>query len=196
MLDKQTYEIMKQKYGPVGSWAVWTSAGSAPKSFTDDMSWVNDPSLLETLNTGFVFVGRCWSRGDPSSRGQIPWADFHSDSPHQNDYKLRYALKGTKYWGSYITDFYKLDFDIHYLDVDDYAKEHPEFVRKNLATFQEEISYLGDDIVLVAFGNVVYNLLKKHLGDRYRIVKIMNYAAYISKEEYRTKVLEVLNNVV
>ena len=30
-----------------------------------------------------------------------PWFNFHAG---RNDFKLRYALQGTRYWGSYITD--------------------------------------------------------------------------------------------
>lgn len=57
MLDKKTYEIMKNKYGMVSSWAIWKMAGSTPKSNTDSMSWVQDPNLMQLINTGFVFVG-------------------------------------------------------------------------------------------------------------------------------------------
>lgn len=33
-----------------------------------------------------------------------PWFNFHAG---RNDFKLRYALQGTRYWGSYITDAIK-----------------------------------------------------------------------------------------
>ena len=36
------------------------------------------------------------------------WSNFHSDdNKRQNDYKLRFALMGTHFWGSYITDVIK-----------------------------------------------------------------------------------------
>lgn len=45
--------------------------------------------------------------------GQVgSWANFHSDdNKRQNDFKLRYALMDTPYWGSYITDVIKSHFD-------------------------------------------------------------------------------------
>ena len=40
MLSEENYNTMKDKYGSVGSWAIWRPAGDTPKSNTHDMSQV------------------------------------------------------------------------------------------------------------------------------------------------------------
>ena len=192
MLDKEKYELMKAEYSHVGSWAIWGPQGSTPKSNTDDMSWVNDPHLLQTINTGYIFVGLNWSRGDISYGGEIPWANFHSSSPHQNDFKLRYALSGTKYWGSYITDIIKLYSESDSQKVNDFIRYHPEVVKENIDSFVKEIAILGKDNVLIALGGSVYSILIKWLGKDYKIIKLMHYSNYINQENYRNVVLATL----
>lgn len=194
MLSEENYRIMKEKYGLVGSWAVWRPAGKTPKSNTHDMSWVNDDDLLQIINTGFVFVGLNWSstHGDQNEGGALNWVNFHSGYSYQNDYKLRYALQGTRYWGSYITDIIKLYAEVDSGKVKEYLREHPDVVRKNINDFVEEISILGEDPVLVALGSYTYDILNSYLGKKYRIAKIKHYSYSISKENYRKELLETL----
>lgn len=197
MITKEAYNLMKEKYGMVGSWAVWRPAGAAPRSNTNDMSWVNDKGLLNTLNTGFVFVGLNWSstHGDQSDGGKIAWANFHSGYCRQNDYKLRYAVTGTRYWGSYITDLIKLYSEVDSSKVDKYLRKHPEVVGQNIKDFEEEISYLGGKLVLVALGGRVFSTLNAYLGNRYKIVQIKHYSYTIGKEDYRKELIEILDRV-
>jgi len=188
---------MKEKYSHVGSWTIWKDAGATVKSNTNDMSWLNDKELLNKLNTGFVFVGLNWSRthGDQSSGGTIPWANFHSGYSRQNDYKLRYALNGTRYWGSYITDIIKLYSEVDSGKVKSYLRQHPEIIRQNIIDFKEEISYLGEKPVLVALGGETYKILKDNLGNEYTIVQIKHYSFTIGKEDYKEEVLHILNKI-
>lgn len=114
MISKETYELMKSKYGIVGSWAIWTPPGDTPKSNTHDMAWLNKENLLDTLDTGFVFVGLNWSstHGDQTKGGELAWSNFHSSYAYQHDYKLRYAVTDTRYWGSYMTDLIKFYYEV------------------------------------------------------------------------------------
>ncbi len=194
MIDKTTYEIMLDKYGQVGSWAIWKCPDKTPKSNTDDMSWVKDPDLLLRINTGYVFVGLNWSstHGDQSDGGMIPWKNFHSGYSRQNDYKLRYALQGTKYEGSYITDIIKLYAEVDSNKVGDYLRKHPEIIKQNIKDFEEEISYLGEKPVIVAMGEKAYKILNDNLGFKYRILQIKHYSYTIGKEDYRQEVLNAL----
>lgn len=195
MIDKISYETMKSKYGHVGSWAIWKYPDKTPKSNTDDMNWVTDPDLLLRINTGYVFVGLNWSstHGDQSKGGTISWKNFHSGYSRQNDYKLRYALQGTKYEGSYMTDIIKLYAEVDSNKVSEYIREHPEEVKKNIIDFEEEISFLGDKPTLVAMGGQTYKILKDNLGNKYKILQIMHYSYTIGQEDYREKVLKVLD---
>ena len=198
MIDKDTYELMRSKYGCVGSWAVWDPAGDTPKSNTSGMQWVSDPNLLSILDTGFVFVGLNWSstHGDQTIGGSVDWGNFHSGYSYQHDYKLRYALSNTRYWGSYITDFIKLYAEVDSSKVKAYLSQSPDVITENIITFETEVGHLQPNPVLVAMGGETYRLLQKNLGYKYRIVKIRHYSSYISKEAYRAEILKTLEALV
>lgn len=112
MISQENYDILKEKYGDASSWAVWNTdyADSKPSRNINDLSVFDSPNLSE-LNTGFVLVGLNRS-GKPKDgnaekkpdKPKDPWFNFHAG---RNDFKLRYALQGTRYWGSYITDAIK-----------------------------------------------------------------------------------------
>lgn len=199
MLGIESYELMKKKYGRVASWAVWRPAGDTVKSNTDNMDWVNDNDLLDTLGTGFVFVGLNGSsthRPSPGTQRRGAWRNFHSgDNRRQNDFKLRFALSGTRYWGSYITDLIKYYPEVDSSKVKVCLRENPKMITKNVSAFEKEISFLGEKPVLVALGVTVYKLLVKHLEGEYNIVKVKHYAAYIRKETYREEVLKTLDKI-
>ena len=118
--------------------------GSTPKSNTGDMSIWDDPNLLNILNPDYVFVGL---NGSGKHDGYLalnrPWFNFHSDSPHQQDYKLRYALMDTPLWGSYITDIIKEYQEVDSAKVKAYLKTHPEVVEKNILLFRQEMKLHG-----------------------------------------------------
>ena len=76
--------------------------------------------------------------------------------------------------------------------VKQYLKANQEIVEANITEFKKEISCLGDDPVLVAFGDEVYRILTAFLGDEYRITKVPHYSHYIGKEEYRKQILNKL----
>ena len=198
MLSKEIYELMKSKYGIVGSWAVWTSASDTPKSNTSDMSWLNSENLLDTLDTGYIFVGLNWSstHGDQTLGGTLYWTNFHSSYVYQHDYKLRYALTNTRYWGSYITDLIKFYYEVDSAKVKKELKQNPQLITDNIRSFEEEIGYLKENPVLVAMGSDTFNMLQKHLGHKYRVAQIRHYSSYISKDNYREEVLKALEMYV
>lgn len=195
MLDRKVYNQMKNSYGDVASWAVWRPAGDTVKSNTDNMDWLNDSGLLNILNTEFIFVGLNLSstHGDDSQRGKFPWGNFHSGYSRQNDYKLRFALSGTRYWGSYITDLIKEYPEVDSSKVKAYLRENPNVVKNNVAHFEDEISLLGENPVLVALGTTTHQLLVTYLGHKHTIAKIMHYSYAIGKENYRKAVLKILD---
>ena len=196
MLNRNTYSQMKKKYGNVGSWAVWCPPADTPKSNTSNMDWIEDKALLSKLNTGFVFVGLNMSKHKNASSPKGVWANFHSaDTQKQNDYKLRYALMGTKYWGSYITDLIKKYKQVDSNKVTDYLRQNPHVVGRNVKGFVTEIKLLGNNLVLVALGDKVYRLLNKHLKHKFTVVKVKHYSSRIGKEIYRKEVLGVLDKI-
>ena len=64
---------MLEKYGNVGSWAIWADVEDKPKSNVGDMNVFHDIDLLKTLNTQYIFVGLNISRNLINS----DWGNFH-----------------------------------------------------------------------------------------------------------------------
>lgn len=78
----------------------------------------------------------------------------------------------------------------------DYLKKNPEVVEKNIKIFKEEISILSDEKpVLIAMGNNAYDIVSNHLGEDYKVLKIIHYSHFIGKEKYRKSVIEVLSEL-
>ncbi len=109
MIDQATFDFIKEKYGYYSSWAVWVDATEKLKDNIGDLR-IFDPTfnsgLLQQLNPNVILVGLNVSRGCI----KVPLGNFHDPRPEGMDFKLRYALKDSPYWGAYITDIIK-DFD-------------------------------------------------------------------------------------
>ena len=187
MINESNYLELKEKFGHIASWAIWKMPGEKPKSNTSDLSVFNDEKILDTLNTNYVFVGlKAAPNHGNYNADEHDWHCFHSAYFRQNDYKLRYALADTKFWGSYITDIIKEPEEI------DSPKN---FITKNIKLFEEELKLLGENPTLIAMGAETYDILNKYLGKKYKICNILSYAYRISKEKYREEVLTSLKNI-
>lgn len=193
MKSEQEFKTFVRKYRKIGSWAIWDPPGDTPKTNTEGMNWVT-PDLWKNVKTDFVFIGLNLSstHGD---QGNEDWRNFHSSHRYQNDYKLRYALSGTQYWGSYLTDFLKHYKEVNSGEVIKELKKDPELLSKNIKRLENELSYFPNKPVLVAMGTAVFELLKNSLGSKYNIVKIKHYSCRIGKEKYRDEVLNILGNI-
>ncbi len=141
----------------------------------------------DELNPNYVFVGL-----NVAGNGELwdlpDWANFHSEYRTHNDFKLRYALKDTKYWGAYITDVIKRHSNSDGGQVMSYLKNHPEVVDANIKDFLEEIELLGTKPILVAMGGKVYKILSENLKG-FTIIPIKHYSFTISKENCRRNVV-------
>lgn len=198
MIGQTNYNILKEKYGDVSSWAVWNTdyTDSEPGRNIKDLSMFASPDLNE-LNTGFVFVGLNRSGtpkdGNAEKEPDDPWFNFHAG---RNDYKLRYALQDTRYWGSYITDAIKNIQETDAGEVNNKIEKHPELLEENLKRLREELGLLGGRPVLVALGHAAEEYLGPMGSEGYEVVRILHPAAHgIGKEEYRDRVLEVLDDI-
>lgn len=194
MISKDNYNELRKKYWDVASWALWKEPGARPKSNVGDLSVFDDPELLQKINTGFVFVGLNGSgKHDEYLDFSKAWYNFHSDMPRGNDYKLRYALMGTPFWGSYITDIIKYYQEVDSTKAAKYAKSHPEVMKENIEAFNEELRLLGGSPVIVALGDAASDLIKENFCGVNEITKIKHYAFTIGKEDYRAEVIAILS---
>lgn len=193
MILKKHYIKIAKKYGEFASWAVWADQGEKPKSNIGDISIFNlenNPKILEVLNPNVVMVGLNFSR----KIEKVTFVNFHDQLPKGQDYKIRFAFKDTPYYGAYMTDIIK-DFEEKISgNVLSFLKKNKDFELNNLRLFEKEIEDLrSSNPLIIAFGNITYNILIKHFKNKYNIVRIPHYSNYISKEDYRIEVLEILS---
>ena len=194
IITREKFDYIKEKYGNVGSWAIWAEEGDKPKSNIADLT-VLDPdinnNLLSQLKPNAVFIGLNISR-----EVEVPFANFHDKRPGSNDFKIRYAFRGMPYWGGYMTDIIKdLEQKISG-KVISYLKNHKEFEKENIEIFLQELVDIGaNNPTLIAFGNDSYKILKRNLSDKFKIFKVPHYAQYISKEKYKEQVDLILNTL-
>lgn len=195
MISRDRFEDVRAKWGAYSSWAIWQriSPGDAPKKDIGDLSVLNPdahPTLLEALNPHLVFLGL-----NAASRAVAPepWANFHDPRSVANDFKIRFALDETPYWGAYMTDVLV---GLHQTD----SNAVKRWIRSNPAGVDEQIERLGRELtdigavdpLLVAFGGAAYDVLRARIARKYRLVKVTHYAHQIGKEPYREQVLRVL----
>ena len=194
MIDKKTFNKIKKEYGDRASWAIWKEVGETPKSNMEDLNILDpqqNPNLLSELKPNVVFVGLNTSK---DISGLDPFSNFHPTNPFANDYKTRYALKGTELWGGYMTDIIKKHEELHSLSVVKHLRKYPEVVDENIETFRKELKDLGTkNPTIIAFGNAAHSILTRHLKDEYKILKVYHYSYFrINKERYREHVKSVV----
>ena len=195
MLNKTIYLKLKESFSNVASWAVWGEPTSdKPKSNMRTVSMFDNDDILNLLNPNFVFIGLNGSGvHDDYMDIAKPWHNFHSSNPRGHDYKLRYALKGTPYWGAYITDAIKELPEVDSVKVTAFLKNHPNIVAQNMDILKKEIEILGTKPTLICLGEKSYELVKRHLGNQFNVKKIIHYSYQIGKEDYRSYVLNALS---
>lgn len=192
MISRERYEFIRKKYGKVASWAVWDVQGYRPKSNMSaravfDLSL--NPSLLDTIQTNVVMVGLNFSREIECIND---FANFHDESPHANDFKIRYAFKDTPYYGAYMTDALKNLVILNAQNVREYLKHNPKAIQPHMEFLEEELADLGTaNLMILAFGRDVFSILRKNLKRELygHLIQITHYSHQINKEKYREDVL-------
>jgi hypothetical protein len=191
MIDINTFEEVRNRFGRFASWAVWAEEGKKPKDNIADLSVLNpdaNPTLLQTLHSQAILLGLNISRPIERSLG-----NFHDPRPVAQDFKIRYAMHGTPYWGSYMTDIIKGFEEKASGEMMRFLRANKDFERKNIEKLREEIKLLGcSDPILVTFGKDAETIAERNLGSEYRIVRILHYAYRVSKENYRKQVRDEL----
>lgn len=188
-MNKELYENLKKEYGKRSSWALWADPDEdRPKSNIDCMD-VFDGDVWNRLNTKYVFVGLNPSGAENANTED--WCAFHSSSPYQNDYKLRYALKDTQYWGSYITDLFIVKNSNSGEVTKKATLEEINAARDSLIAELEVLRNNGEKPTLIAMGNAVYKYLTP-LQNQYTVKKITHYAYRVNKYKYREMVRKKL----
>jgi hypothetical protein len=191
------YNLIKERYGHMSSWAIWQPRDSTNKEKfgMGDITMFDNPELLQQLNPNIILVGL-----NISGKGNLdkPFQNFHPEHSSAHDYKTRFALEDTIFWGSYMTDIIKDYEEVISGKVMKYLKENPKFEKDNIETFEDEINCIGSqNPILIAFGNDCYKILNRNLQDKYKIYKVSHYSSCISKEKLRIEfdsISQLINN--
>jgi hypothetical protein len=200
-MDIQKFHAIKEKYGSFASWAVWGQEINKPKENVGDLSVfenIETSSLLSELKPNFILVALNPSRElvalNPSREGElVKFANFHSHSPNAQDYKLRFAVRGTPLWGAYITDAIKDYPELNSNNVKQHLSDNPECERRNIEALLNEVEDVcATNPIFFALGQAVHGILKRHLAEYHRVIKITHYSHRISKEKYRQEIVGML----
>lgn len=183
-------EEIKLKYGHMSSWAIWREKDAKEKSNISDLSiFVNPINAILTPNV--IFVGL-----NISKKITEPFGNFHSVSSRSHDYKIRYALKDTIFWGSYMTDIIK-DFEEKVSgNLMKFLNKNPLFLQENINAFEDELLFIGShNPIIIAFGNDCYKILNKNLKNKYKIYKVPHFSSCVSKEKLRMQILTIIKEL-
>jgi hypothetical protein len=194
MIDKNHYLELAKKYGHFASWAIWADGDNTPKSNVGNLSIFDleiNKDVTEQLNPNVIMVGLNISR-----KIEYKFGNFHDRRPQSQDYKIRYAFKGSKFYGAYMTDIIKDFKQVISGNVISYLKSNPDFERHNIDLFEQELLDIKSiNPIIIAFGNHSFTILDRHFKHKYQILKIPHYSSYISKEEYKNEVDKLINKI-
>jgi hypothetical protein len=178
----EKFTEIKNKYGSMSSWAIWKEQEDTIKSGISDISFFENPTdiTLNILKPNIILVGLNISKHIPQL-----FNNFHSDYTFSQDYKIRYAIKNTMFYGAYMTDIIK-DFEEKVAgNLMKYLNKNKIFEKDNIQKFEEELSFIGSfNPIIIAFGNDSYKILNRNLK-KYKIYKVSHYSSYINIEKYR-----------
>lgn len=199
MIHRALYESIANKYGYVASWAVWAKAGEKPKSHISDVTVLDsnlNPEVFKLVTTDVVMVALNFARKVSFDR---PFMNFHDVNPYGQDYKIRFAFEGTRFYGAYMTDIIK---DLPMLSSSEVLKRlksDPTIIQVQVDRFREELRFIGaSKPILLAFGKIAFSILQRWLrrSEYVALIQLTHYSHRISKENYREdtlKRLEILN---
>ena len=199
-ISEKAFIDIKKKFGDHASWAVWSEPQSgnwSSKEDVGDLSVFNDKQILKELNPNIVFLSICRSREYEVTINPPAWLNFHDGRRIGQDYKLRYALHGTPFWGSYITNLVVTE-----------ICEHGSRSTFNDACYQSLVNELRElparePLVIVALGTSVYQFLtKQRIFSRIqqdlsgcRIFKMTHYSSFINPGKYAEEAKQLANAV-
>ena len=193
MVDRETFDRIKEKHGSYASWAVWAEPDGKPKAHEGDLTVLDpdqNPALLGMLRSDVVMLGLNLAKDQPPMLG-----NFHDTRAEGQDYKIRFAFTGTAFYGAYMTDIIKKVRMLKAGDLMRHLATHPDVVAESVKCLREEFDDLkSEPPTVIAFGGSAHQLAAKHLAaNRYsRLVRVTHFAEFIGQAAYRERVLSEL----
>jgi hypothetical protein len=207
------FRTLRERYAHRSSWALWREQrpGRNTADGIDDLTIFDEANNpWDNLNPQFIFVGLNPANDEATVER---FSMFHSRRQGAQDYRLRYALRGTAFWGGYCTDVFPDTIERNcgrvLEDFNQQCQNDPDSAQCRLTAFLSEleaverICELGHRPLLIAMGgsddthNVPQNTRdvlrwaeNAGLLDGYEIQYIPHYSApnYPSLDDYRCRV--------
>lgn len=195
VVNTEVLTIIENEYGLTSSWAIWAPPSNGDWSTKDsvgDLTPLHDiRRLQEQVNDEYIFVGLNPAEHNHSDAAKQVWGNFHSDDLRRaQDYKLRYALRDTPYWGSFMTDVYSGIVDTNANSA--VKKATSTDTEQSIKDILRIRDLLGGKSTVVAMGSKAYAILKKTLPSDVCLKRITHYSSYVGLEKYREDVLHQL----
>lgn len=196
MIERGTFDILRERFGHVASWAVWSGRreGRAAGRWVSDLTVLNPdthPELLTSLHTRAVLIALNSGVRDAARMAPAPFSMFHD--PVGRDFMLAEAVDETPFRGSYVTDFFKGVPTRDGSGLAAHLAAHPDKLAQDVATLREELALLGATRpLLVCLGSQVEPFVREHLGGDHDVVRVTHYSAAIAKTAYHRQFLDLL----
>lgn len=174
----EEYQILKQKYGGVSSWALWDE--------NDEKCTLVIEENIGWLNSRYVGVGLNISK--PVST----WSNFRGG---KHDRKLKKAFNKGRIKGFYLTDVLKNIVEKNSTIIEQKIKNKEIDLISHITFFIQEMKdiKIDDDTIFLIFGNQTYDLFNSHLKSSFpknKIVKLKHYSARGTDKEWVKSALE------
>lgn len=196
-MTRDHFDTIRSHFGHFASWAVWATTSGTPKSNIANLEVLDpdlNPHLLAMLRPNIFMVGLNCSR--PLGQGSL--RNFHDANPRGQDFKIRYAFENTPFYGAYMTDVIKEVEALSVKELEKILRTTPGLLDENLQALREELRLVSaKPPIILAFGSLAYKLLAKGLRkpEYSHLIQLTHYSDYISKENYRERVLEQLSGI-
>jgi hypothetical protein len=175
-MKKDLFSKVKNTYGEYSSFALWNEDN------IDDLSVIE--KSIKNLHGRVIFVGY-------NASAQVrKFQNFHFSHRGGRDLWLAKSIgKQQSLRGSYMTDFFKMDF----AKKESSVVVNSKIIEKNKKILEEEIATLGEkNCVLIAIGRKSEKVIKDcGMTCEY----IPHYAGRISWNDFEQKVLELNNKL-
>ena len=185
-ITKKKYLEIRKKYGKCSSWAIWKNvkARDRAKDHVGDLSVFDlkkNPNILKKLKPNMILVALNISR-----KFNHYFANFHDGGKDSQDYKLRYATKGNKYEGAYVTDIIKGVKQKKSTKLMKCLKRHPDLIKKNIRSFEYELKVVGSkNPIIIALGGNTCWILNKDERFKNKLMRVTHYSHRISKKNLK-----------
>ena len=178
---------LREQCGDQSSWAVWNGADDRGrfKCPLDILDPTINRDLISSLNNNYIFLGLNISK--PIEK---PLANFHPMAWKHENNRLDLVLRGTKFWGSYMTDLVRQVVKANGADLQRRIRQDPKLLVDGIKALKADIEILRmDKPIIFALGAICHNqLTSKDLPSSWRIHRLTHYAARMGTNNYVARV--------